>query len=65
MIKTNLVDFVIDEEYLFVALDEKIHKQAPKSWKTGNGEVHFDCSFSCLTFLKCTKSFFFCLFEIC
>lgn len=27
-----------DEEYLFVALDEKIHKQAPKSWKTGNGE---------------------------
>lgn len=60
MIKTNHVDFVIDEEYLFVALDEKIHKQAPKSWKTGNGEVHFDCSFSCLT-----KSFFFCLFEIC
>lgn len=59
MIKTNHVDFVIDEEYLFVALDEKIHKQAPKSWKTGNGEVHFDCSFSCLTFLKCTKSFFF------
>lgn len=58
MIKTNHVDFVIDEEYLFVALDEKIHKQAPKSWKTGNGEVHFDCSFSCLTFLKCTKSFF-------
>lgn len=65
MIKTNHVDFVIDEEYLFVALDEKIHKQAPKSWKTGNGEVHFDCSFSCFTFLKCTKSFFFCLFEIC
>lgn len=30
---------IIDEEYLFVALDEKIHKQAPKSWKAGNGEV--------------------------
>ncbi|XP_061173033.1 protein expanded-like [Saccostrea echinata] len=27
-----------DEEYLFVALDEKIHRQAPKSWKSGNGE---------------------------
>lgn len=56
MIKTNHVDFVIDEEYLFVALDEKIHKQAPKSWKTGNGEVHFDCSFS---ILKMNKIIFF------
>lgn len=45
-IKIKHVDFVIDEKYLFVALDEKIHKQAPKSWKTGNGEVHIGYSFS-------------------
>lgn len=31
--------YFTDEEFVFVGLDEKIHKQAPKSWKTGNGEV--------------------------
>ncbi|XP_069118982.1 protein expanded-like [Argopecten irradians] len=27
-----------DSEYQFVTLEEKIHKQAPKSWKSGHGE---------------------------
>ncbi|ESO87708.1 hypothetical protein LOTGIDRAFT_127244 [Lottia gigantea] len=35
----NFIDFYITEnEYQFVALDEKIHKQVPKKWKNGQGE---------------------------
>ena len=28
-----------DNEYHFIVLDEKIHKLAPKTWKTGTGDV--------------------------
>lgn len=31
--------FLPDNEYNFILLDEKIHKLAPKQWKSGSGEV--------------------------
>ena len=33
--------YLLDEEYHFLPLEEKIQKFAPKSWRTGTTEVHF------------------------